>query len=122
MGLNGTGNATLAELFTAAFGNASNSSSQPLDATTIPGQILPDYLQLPARYNMTDLPLYMFLAILSSELAFHAVCGFLQVYYYRMQRDQPEKWKCQPHRFLTQSNEFHEIAVGTINMFMAGGR
>ncbi len=48
------------------------------------------------------------------------VCGFLQLYFYTLKRDNPEEWKCQPHRFLTRSNEMHEIAVGTMNMTIAG--
>ena len=83
--------------------------------------IMPDYLQLPDWYNLADLLFYFTVAVVSSELMYHLICGFLQVYYYRMQRDQPEKWKCQPHRFLTRSNETHEFIVGTINLFIAGG-
>lgn len=48
------------------------------------------------------------------------VCGFLQVYFYTLRRENPEEWKCQPHRFLTSSNEMHEIIVGTTNMTIAG--
>lgn len=83
--------------------------------------VLPDYLQLPQSYNLPDLLLYIIFSIASSELTYHLICGFLQVYFYMLKREEPEKWKCQPHRFLTQSNERHEIFVGTINMFFAGG-
>lgn len=86
-----------------------------------PFQILPDYLQLPASYNLTDLLFYVLMAILVSELMYHVLCGSLQVYYYEMQRDHPEKWKCQPHRFLTRSNELHEVVAGTTNLALAGG-
>ncbi len=49
-----------------------------------------------------------------------AVCGFFQIYFYTLKRDSPEEWKCQPHRFLTRSNEIHEMVVGTTNMTIAG--
>ena len=47
------------------------------------------------------------------------VCGFFQLYFYTLKRDSPEHWKCQPHRFLTRSNEIHEMVVRTINMTIA---
>lgn len=37
-----------------------------------------------------------------------------------MQRHSPETWKYQPHRFLSVSNEHHEIIIGTINMTIGG--
>ena len=54
------------------------------------------------------------------KLSFQLICGFLQIYFYKMQRDNPEKWKCQPHHFLTASNELHEIIIGTTNMTIGG--
>ena len=81
--------------------------------------VLPDYLQLHDKYGMKDLLLFVLLALLSSQLAYHGFCGFLQWYYYTLQRDNPHKWKCQPHRFLTRENEIHEIIVGTANMTIA---
>ena len=82
--------------------------------------ILPDYLQLPEKYNMKDLLFYIAVATSTTLLMFHFVCGFLQLYYYTLRRDEPETWKCQPHRFLTRSNEIHEIVVGTVNMTLGG--
>ena len=102
--------------------NATDVSNASIALESKTGQILPDYLQLPASYNLTDLLLHLSLGVVSSELMYHFLCGFLQLYYYEMQRNQPEKWKCQPHRFLTRSNELHEIVVGTINLVIAGGR
>ena len=82
--------------------------------------ILPRYLQLPDHYCLQDFLLYITLGISSSLLMYHAACGFLQINYYILQRDSPEMWKCQPNRFLTDSNELHEIAVGTMNMTIGG--
>lgn len=98
-------------------------ATEPLNGTSSvhSERILPDYLQLPDSYNLPDLLFYMFLAMVSSQVMYHGLCGFLQLYFYTLQRDQPEKWKCQPHRFLTRSNEMHEIIVGTLNMFLASG-
>ena len=90
--------------------NTSDGRSEAYEAT------LPDYLQLRDEYGMKDLFLFVVMAVLSSQVMYHVVCGFLQLYYYILQRDNPEKWKCQPHRFLTRENEIHEIVVGTINM------
>ena len=83
--------------------------------------ILPDSFQLPNRFNLPDLLYHIAIGMLSSQLTYHILCGFLQVYFYVLKRGEPEKWKCQPHRFLTQSNERHEIVVGTVNMCLAGG-
>ncbi len=83
--------------------------------------ILPDYLQLPASYHLPDLLLYVTASVLISEVSYHLICGVLQVYFYVLRRSSPEEWKCQPHRFLTKSNEIHEIVVGTANMILAGG-
>jgi len=90
--------------------NISDGRSEAYEAT------LPDYLQVRDEYGMKDLLLFVVMAVLSSQVMYHMVCGFLQLYYYTLQRDKPEKWKCQPHRFLTRENEIHEIVVGTINM------
>lgn len=84
--------------------------------------ILPAYLQLPDSYNLPDLLFYVVVSIATSEVSYHTICGFLQVYFYVLKRAEPEKWKCQPQRFLTRSNEVHEIVVGTTNMFVAGGK
>lgn len=126
--LNATDNATIRKQLNGASNYSSFTgelnSSQGLDVVVSKEelyQILPDYLQLPASYNLTDLLFYMVMGILVSELMYHVACGFLQVYYYEMQRDQPEKWKCQPHRFLTRSNELHEVVAGTTNLILSGG-
>ena len=81
--------------------------------------ILPDYVQLPDKYTLKDLLLYEAIAVGSSLIMYHIMCGLLQLYYYTWWRDEAEKWKCQPHCFLTQSNELHEMVVGTINMTLA---
>ena len=81
--------------------------------------ILPDCLQLPDEYNLRDLLFYVAIAVGSSVIMYHIMCGVLQLYFYTWWRNDPEKWKCQPHRFLTRSNELHEMVVGTINMILA---
>ena len=106
--------------------NQNQSNEQLLNNTkTMSGNynnhVLPDYLQLPESYNMPDLLFHVLVATGSSETLYHVVCGFLQLYYYRMRRDRPQEWKCQPHRFLTRSNEIHEVVVGTSNLILSGG-
>ena len=88
-------------------------------AAAIYEPILPDYLQLPDEYNLKDLLFYEAIAVGSSVIMYHIMCGLLQLYFYTWWRNEPEKWKCQPHRFLTRSNELHEMVVGTINMTLA---
>ena len=83
-------------------------------------QLLPEYLQFYKSYGMKDLLVYMAYGAISSFLMYHVVCGYLQWQYYYKQRDQPRKWKCQPERFLTTSNERHEILVGTMNILYSG--
>ena len=90
---------------------------QPQEDNNIPiyEPILPDYLQLPDEYKLKDLLFYQAIAIGSSVIMYHIMCGLLQLYFYTWRRDEPEKWKCQPHRFLTRSNELHEMVVGTMS-------
>ena len=38
----------------------------------------------------------------------------------QMQRNNPEKWKCQPHRFLKASIELHGIIIGSTDMTIGG--
>ena len=83
-----------------------------------PAPILPEYLQLPSEYNLQDALYYIFVSNASALIIYHLVCGFLQIYFYELQRKEPEKWKCQPHRFLTRSNELHEVVTGTINLIL----
>lgn len=94
-------------------------TQSPTSAIAMYEPILPDYLQLPDKYNLKDLLFYEAIAMGSSIIMYHILCGILQLYFYTWQRNDPEKWKCQPHRFLTRSNELHEMVVGTINMSLA---
>ena len=105
---------------TAATNNGTITQEQSTEAATSKYEpILPDYLQLPDEYNLKDLLFYEAIAVGSSVIMYHIMCGVLQIYFYTWWRDDPEKWKCQPHRFLTRSNELHEMVVGTINMILA---
>ena len=103
--------------------NANGNISNRTELQT-PGEqyvpILPPYLQLSDWYNLKDLLFYIAVGVLSSQLFYHLLCGYLQVYYYVLQRNNPETWKCQSNRFLTPANEFHEVVVGTINLTLAG--
>ena len=83
-------------------------------------QLLPEYLQFCKCYGMKDWLAYLAYGAISSFLIYHIVCGYLQWEYYYKQRDQPKKWKCQPDKFLTPSNERHEILVGTLNILYGG--
>ena len=104
-----------------AWGNANNSTTTLESGHPVQyAPILPDYLQLDDRYNMKDLLFFIAIGIISAELFYHVLCGYLQIYYYVLQRENPEKWKCQPNRFLSRSNEVHEVVVGTFNLIIAG--
>lgn len=83
-------------------------------------QLLPEYLQFCKSYGMKDWLAYAVYGAVSSFLMYHVVCGYLQWQYYYKQRHQPHNWKCQPKKFLTASNERHEILVGTMNILYGG--
>jgi len=61
-------------------------------------------------------PDYIFGATLVSYLFFFGVGGFLHVYYYILQKDNPEDWKCQPNKWLSKKDEIHEILVGLFSL------
>ncbi|XKL68970.1 hypothetical protein PGB90_006739 [Kerria lacca] len=43
---------------------------------------------------------------------------FFHWYYYVRQKDQPEKWKCQPKRWLSTELELDEIKAGSVSLFV----
>jgi len=94
--------------------------SKPIMEINNDGQILPDYLQFCKEYGMKDWLLHLAYGAGSSFLMYHVVCGYLQWQFYYKQYNKPYKWKCQPKRFLTPSNERHEIIVGTLNIIFSG--
>lgn len=66
------------------------------------------------RFN--NLHLYLLHSLTVSHGIYFGLCGFLQWYFYIRQKDNPEKWKCQPKKFLTWKDERVEIILGTFNM------
>jgi lathosterol oxidase len=48
------------------------------------------------------------------------VGGYYHLRYYRARRSEPERWKCQPQRFLTPALARHAMILSTANLAMAG--
>jgi len=61
-------------------------------------------------------PDYIVGATVVSYLFFFGIGGFLHVYYYVMQKDNAEDWKCQPNKWLSKKDEIHEIIVGWFSL------
>ncbi|KAK3699604.1 hypothetical protein QZH41_014306 [Actinostola sp. cb2023] len=68
--------------------------------------------------GLKDVHWYVMTNIISSTAIYFTLGGFLQWYYYTRQRNKPEKWKCQPKRFLSREDEIHEVTLGAINMIL----
>lgn len=51
---------------------------------------------------------------------YFGIGGFLHWNYYVRQRDCPEKWKCQPKKFMSPELERHEIFFGSTTLFVNG--
>ncbi|XP_054269341.1 lathosterol oxidase-like [Macrosteles quadrilineatus] len=63
-------------------------------------------------FRLQGLPLAWVTSNLAGFAIWFSVGGFLQWYYYRTQHDQPEQWKCQPDRWLSQEQEREEFLWG----------
>jgi len=61
-------------------------------------------------------PTYFVGATAVSYIFFFGIGGFLHYYYYVGQKDTPEKWKCQPNKWLSRKEEIHEIIVGWFSL------
>ncbi|XP_076317878.1 methylsterol monooxygenase 1-like [Tachypleus tridentatus] len=90
----------------------SNSSVKEEDDSSIPER---EGFSL-ANYRLQSVHFYVLFSALISYGFYFVLCGFLQWYFYIRQRDCPEKWKCQPKKFLTWKDEKHEIILGSICM------
>ncbi|KAH3878107.1 uncharacterized protein LOC127873877 [Dreissena polymorpha] len=65
-----------------------------------------------------DLPIYVAFAVLTSFCTFWGIGMSFDFYFYKNRKDKPEQWKCQPDRWLTKSNEWHEFLLGSTNMLI----
>ncbi|CAH1775221.1 unnamed protein product [Owenia fusiformis] len=63
---------------------------------------------------------YWMISVGISLVSYFTMSGYYQWAYYIRQKDCPEKWKCQPDRWLSAYNEKHAVVMGTINMFIGG--
>ena len=55
-----------------------------------------------------------------SLTAFTAICSFLHYRFYVGRKDTPEQWKIQQDAYLSPSDEYHEIMLGSFNLVLAG--
>ncbi|KAL4229152.1 hypothetical protein ACF0H5_012190 [Mactra antiquata] len=70
------------------------------------------------RMGLKDLHIYTIFAVLVSFSTFWGIGLSFDKYFYKNRKNQPESWKCQPDRWLTRSNEWHEFILGSTNMFL----
>lgn len=61
-------------------------------------------------------PTNMLAGLVVSYVFFFGIGGFLHVYYYVLQKDRPQDWKCQPNKWLSGKDEIHEILVGWFSL------
>jgi len=60
--------------------------------------------------------LYFPAATTVSYIFFFGIGGFLHYYYYVRQREDPHSWKCQPNKWLSSTEELHEVVVGWFSL------
>lgn len=70
--------------------------------------------------DWVSLGTYIFIATASGLAIFHGVAGYYHWRYYVSRRDEPEAWKCQPQRFLTDGLHRKAIIAGTLNLTLGG--
>ncbi|XP_001636066.2 delta(7)-sterol 5(6)-desaturase erg32 [Nematostella vectensis] len=71
--------------------------------------------------GLKDVHWFILINIASSTVIYFILGGLMQWLYYIRQRAEPEKWKCQPNRFLSREDELHEVILGTSNMMLGAG-
>ena len=70
--------------------------------------------------DWSSLAFYVFVATAVGVAVYHAVAGYYHLRYYRLRRDEPETWKCQPRRFLTTALHRNSMLAGTANLTLGG--
>jgi lathosterol oxidase len=70
--------------------------------------------------DWADLALCIFGSVFFGVAIYHAVAGFYHVRYYVRRRSQPEQWKCQARRFLTEAQHRNAMLTGTLNLTLGG--
>jgi len=70
------------------------------------------------RLGLVDLHLHVIAAVTVSFVIFWGVGLSFDRYFYRNRKHVAETWKCQPDRWLTPANEWHEFILGSTNMFI----
>ncbi|MEJ7730297.1 MAG: sterol desaturase family protein [Polyangiaceae bacterium] len=59
-------------------------------------------------------------SVLGGLVVFWAVAGYYHLRYYVLRRHEPERWKCQPKRFLRPEQQRQAIALSTLNLTLGG--
>ena len=72
------------------------------------------------RYHMQNVHVMVLASVGVSLLSLYALGGLLMWFYYHRQRNNPEKWKCQPTKWQTPEDERLEFILGSINMCVGG--
>ncbi len=70
--------------------------------------------------DWSALAMWMGIAVGVGLGVFHAVAGFYHLKYYVWRADDPENWKCQPHRKLPARLQRKAVLLSSSNLVMAG--
>ncbi len=70
--------------------------------------------------DWSSLGFYLAVATGFGLAIYHAVAGYYHLRYYRLRRDEPDTWKCQPSRFLTDKLHRTAVLAGSANLALGG--
>lgn len=70
-------------------------------------------------WHLKDLPRFWISCTLFGYGIYFVFGIGLHVYYYMLQKDKAEQWKCQPHHWLPQKLELEEIEDSIVTLFLA---
>ncbi|WAR05396.1 FXDC2-like protein [Mya arenaria] len=70
------------------------------------------------RLGLRDLHIYVPFALFVSFSLYWGIGLTFDMYFYKNRKHMADTWKCQPDRWLTRSNEWHEFLLGSFNMML----
>lgn len=70
--------------------------------------------------DWSALAVTLFMAMFFGVAIYHAVAGYYHIRYYTLRRHEPETWKCQPKRHLSDAQHRNARMMGTLNLMLGG--
>ncbi|WAR05112.1 hypothetical protein MAR_020481, partial [Mya arenaria] len=70
------------------------------------------------RLGLRDLHFYVPFALFVSFSLYWGIGLTFGMYFYKNRKHMADTWTCQPDRWLTRSNEWHEFLLGSFNMML----